>query len=165
MTRFFVDRNGAAAYICFLSQDLPPAQQLTSRLVSHVRGLEASGINFTHPAAAALDHLYRDLARWIGFDGCHALFMRALAEARIDYPLLESIGLRPRETPYLEGVAETAEKHGARKTDEALEAMLVIVVGVLGRLIGDEMAANLIQRGLPVSADDDTEPASQRAEA
>lgn len=145
--------------------DLPPAQELTSRLVDHVRGLGASGIYFAHPAAAALDRLYRDLARWVGFDGCHALFKRALAEARIDHPLLETIGLRPRETPYLEGVAETAEKQGARNTDEALEAMLVIVIGVLGRLIGDEMAANLIQRGLLESADDYSDRESRRAEA
>ena len=148
-----------------MPSDLPRAKQLSSRLVDYVRGLEASGIHFAHPAAATLDHLYRDLARWVGFDGCHALFVRALAEARTDHPLLETIELRPRETPYLVGVAETAEKQGSRKTEQALEAMLVIVIGVLGRLIGDEMAATLIQRGLPESAEDDTEQASRRAEA
>ena len=148
-----------------LPSDLPRAQQLTSRLVDYVRGLEASGIHFAHPAAATLDHLYRDLARWIGFDGCHALFTRALAEARIDSPLLESIELRHRETPYVVGVVETAEKQGAKKTEQALEAMLVIVIGVLGRLIGDEMAATLIERGLPDSAYDEPNQANQRAEA
>ena len=63
------------------------------------------------------------------------------------------------------GVVETAEKQGAKKTEQALEAMLLIVVGVLGRLIGDEMAATLIQRGLPDSAYDEPNQANQRAEA
>ena len=43
--------------------------------------------------------------------------------------------------------------------------MLLIVVGVLGRLIGDEMAATLIERGLPDSAYDEPNQANQRAEA
>jgi hypothetical protein len=147
-----------------LSPDLPPAQQLTRRLIAYGRALGASGPYFAQPAAAALDRLYLDLARWVGFDGCHALFMRALAEAKVDHPLLEAIELQPRATPYLAGVAETVEKHGALETDQALQAMLVILIEVLGRLIGDEMATNLIERGLPQSADD-TSRESRRAEA
>ena len=101
----------------------------------------------------------------MGFDGCHALFTRAFSEARVEHSLLESIELRPRSTPYIEGVVETAEKHGARETDQALAASLVILIEVLGRLIGDEMATILIERGLPQSADDDTSRESWRAEA
>jgi hypothetical protein len=90
--------------------------------------------------------------------------MRAFSEARVEHPLLESIELRPRSTPYIEGVVETAEKHGAPETDQALAATLVILIEVLGRLIGDEMAKNLIERGLPESADDDSRE-NRRAEA
>ena len=104
------------------------------------------------------------MARWVGFDGCHALFTRALAEARAEYPLLETIRLQPRSTPYLEGVADTLGKNGAKKTDEALDAMLAILIAVLGRLIGEEMAANLIERGIPESADD-TSRENRKAEA
>ena len=134
--------------------DLPQANQLTRRLIEYGRSLGASGPYSAHPAAAALDRLYLDLARWVGFDGCHALFTRVLAEARAEYPPLETIKLQPRSAPYLEGVADTVGRHGSRKTDEALEAMLAMLVAVLGRLIGDEMAANLIERGIPESADD-----------
>jgi hypothetical protein len=109
--------------------------------------------------------LYLDLARWVGFDGCHALFTRALAEARTKHSILETIQLHPRATPYLEGVAETVEKHGARETDEALEAMLLIVVEVLGRLIGDEMATILIERGLPELGNDGADRERGKKEA
>jgi hypothetical protein len=136
-----------------VSPHTSPARQITSRLIDHSRALGGSAPEFAHPPAAALDRLYLDLARWVGFDGCHALFTRALAEARTKHPILETIELHPRSTPYLEGVAETVEQHGARETDQALEAMLLVVVEVLGRLIGDEMATILIERGLPESGD------------
>jgi hypothetical protein len=148
-----------------VSAHLSPARQITSRLIDHSRALGASGLYFAHPPAAALDRLYLDLARWVGFDGCHALFTRGLAEARTKHPILDTIELHPRSNPYLEGVAKTVEQHGARETDHALEAMLLIVVEVLGRLIGDEMATILIERGLPKSGDDGADRESGKKEA
>jgi len=62
-------------------------------------------------------------------------------------------------------MAETIEQNGAGETDEALESMLVILIEVLGRLIGDEMASNLIERGLPGSAGEDANQERRRAEA
>ncbi len=144
----------AAVHFFSVPPHLSPARQITGRLIDHSRTLAASGPYFAHPPAAALDRLYLDLARWVGSDGCHALFTRALAEARTKHPILDTIELHPRSTPYLDGVAESVEQHGARETDDALEVMLLIVVEVLGRLIGDEMATILIERGLPESVDD-----------
>jgi hypothetical protein len=57
------------------------------------------------------------------------------------------------------------EQHGGAETDAALESMLVIVIEVLSRLIGDEMARILIERGLPESAGDDANRERRRAEA
>jgi hypothetical protein len=107
-----------------------------------------------------------DLARWVGLDGCHALFTRARAEARDDYPLLETIHLRTRSSPYLEGVEETVAEHGTRRTATALESMIVIVMELLGRLIGDDMTKRLIERDLAESEDDDaTRDTKREAEA
>jgi hypothetical protein len=106
-----------------------------------------------------------DLALWVGFDGCHTLFSRALAEARSQYPLLRTIQLHARSAPYLEGVAETIEKHGIRETTEALESMLVMLIELLSRLIGENMATILIERGLAVSEDDEANGKGRRAEA
>jgi hypothetical protein len=125
----------------------------------------AEGAPSAQPAAVALNRLYLDLGRWVGLDGCHALFVRALAEARAEHPLLKTIQLRARSTPYIEGVAETIDQNGGAETDAALESMLVIAIEVLGRLIGGEMAAILIERGLPESAGDDANRESRRAEA
>jgi hypothetical protein len=100
----------------------------------------------TAARAAAGDHLYRELSRWVGPDGCHALFTRALAQARTDYPPLLQIKLRAGSEPYIGGVAETVVAYGDAATGKGLESMLVHLVELLGRLIGDDMATKLIER-------------------
>jgi hypothetical protein len=96
--------------------------------------------------AAAADHLYRELSRWVGPDGCHALFTRALAEARSEHPSLDEIRLGVGSQPYIGGVAETIAAYGDATTAKSLESMLVHLVELLGRLIGDDMATKLIER-------------------
>jgi hypothetical protein len=91
----------------------------------------------------------------VGLDGCHALFTRALAEARQQHELLAGITLHARSTPYLHGIREAVEKYGSAATAAALQAMLVILIELLGRLIGIDMAASLIERGLGGSPEDE----------
>lgn len=149
----------------FVSHDLTPSRLLARRLIDAGRAKAISSSDRALFAAAAFDQLYQDLARWVGFDGCHALFTRALAQARDEHPSLDAIQLHARSSPYLLGVTETVVQHGSVKTAEALEAILVILIELLGRLIGDEMTTNLIERGLAESADDDADGESRRAEA
>jgi hypothetical protein len=148
-----------------MSANLPPARQLARRLIDRGRAEGAASPDSAHLVAATLDRLYLDLAVWVGFDGCHALFTRALAEARAEHPPLQTIELHARSSPYVEGVAETIERHDDRDTAEALESMLVILIDLMGRLIGDEMARNLIERGFAESAGDGENSATRRAEA
>jgi hypothetical protein len=53
---------------------------------------------------------------------------------------------------------------GDPETAEALESMLIRLVELLGRLIGDDMAIKLIERSL-VSDRDDTPSEKRREEA
>ena len=121
-----------------------PARQIVRRLINSRRSEGADGDSSA--SAAAGDHLYRELSRWVGPDGCHALFARALAEARREYTPLGQIQLRAGTDPYIGGVAETVAAHADAPTGKALEAMLVHLVELLGRLIGDDMATKLIER-------------------
>jgi hypothetical protein len=116
-------------------------------------------------AVAACEQLYLELSRWVGRDGCHALFIRALAEARPEHAALGQIQLRPRSEPYIDGVAETIMAHGDLATAEALESMLARLVELLGRLIGDDMAKTLIDRTLGPSESRDAGPADRQEEA
>ncbi len=95
--------------------------------------------------AAACDLLYPELSRWVGPDGCHALFTRALSKARVSHSLLQKIELRQDVKPYVHGVSAAVEAYGNDRVGDALEAIVVNIVDLLGRLVGDDMAAKLIQ--------------------
>ena len=128
-----------------------PARKLARRLIESRRSGHSDGESPARAAATAADGLYRELSRWVGLDGCHALFSRSLAEARADFPALAQIEIRARSQPHIDAVAETIMARGEPATAEALEFMLERLVELLGRLIGDDMATKLIERSLPAS--------------
>jgi hypothetical protein len=146
------------------SKSQPLAQQIVRRLIDSRRSERPGADSAARTTAAACDHLYRELARWVGTDGCHALFTRALAQARTEHPALGQIQLRSRSDPYIDGLAETITAHGDAATAEALEPMLVRLVELLGRLIGDDMAMKLIERSLAASERGDPMSDGQREE-
>ena len=122
------------------------ARDLARRLIASEGVGRVAGTQPEDPAAAASDRLYRDLSRWVGRDGCHAMFARALAQARSSHPLLDQIQLRPRSDRYLEGVATVIMQHGNAAVNSALESMLVALIELLARLIGDDLAIKLIEQ-------------------
>src|SRR2546430_8331636 len=95
-----------------LSAHDPPARQIARRLIDSRHPGRRGADSRARGAAAVCEDLFRDLSRWVGSDGCHALFTRALAEARTECPALDQIQLRPQSEPYVEGVAETIMSHG-----------------------------------------------------
>lgn len=124
---------------------------MTRRLINDRGSEPSSGVTPAHAAASASDHLYHELSHWVGADGCHALFTRALAQARGEHAALGHIQLRARSKPYVDGVAAAITASGDAATAEAVESMLVRLVELLGRLIGDDMATKLIERSLRAS--------------
>jgi len=148
-----------------LSREQPTPAQIARRLISSQRSDASGGATPARAAAAACDNLYRELSRWVGPDGCHALFTRALAEARADNAALQQTQLRARSDPYVDGVAETIMARGEPATADALESMLVRLVELLGRLIGDDMATKLLERSLAASENGGAGSADRREEA
>lgn len=100
------------------------------------------------PAAAALllDGVAHSLARWFGPFGCHALLTRALAHARLAHPGLTALRVRSALTPVLDGVAETAQTYGSTATTDGVTAVITGVVDLVGSVIGDDMALQLLER-------------------
>lgn len=126
----------------------PSAQRIARRLIDSRRAESGAADSEARAAAAACNSLYRGLSRWVGPDGCHALFARALAEARTEHPGLLQIQLRARSEPYVDGVSETVIAQGEASTGAGLESMLVRLIALLGRLVGEEMAMKLIEQSL-----------------
>jgi hypothetical protein len=124
-----------------------PAERLVRRLLSgRQRRGAGKGDTTASAAAATCGDLYRDLSQWVGTDGCHALFSRALAQSSRERPALELIRFSAGSEPYTDGVAESLVKYGDPAVAEALEVVLVRLVELLERLVGDEMAMKLIER-------------------
>lgn len=124
------------------------ALQIARRLIGDTQPEPAAGAASARAAANACGHLYKELSRWVGREGCHAMFARALTEARSDHPALAQIRLHARSDPYVEGVAESIMANGDPPTAAALESMLAVLVDLLRRLIGNDMANQLIERSL-----------------
>ena len=133
-------------------EGLPPGQapslQLARRLIEARRSERSDGDTPARAAAGASERLFRELSRWVGLDGCYALFSRALSQAQTDYPALRKIQISARSQPHIDGVAETIMARGDPAAAEGIEFMLERLVELLGRLIGDDMAKKLIERSL-----------------
>ena len=130
-----------------MEPETPRLQQLTSRLIAREESSRDTPDAMVAAVQAACERLNRELSRWVGANGSLALFTRALAEARAQHPVLAEIRIRTRSEATLEGVAETVQKHGAPATADGLTSLLVTLLELLGRLIGDDMVMRLVEQG------------------
>jgi hypothetical protein len=78
---------------------------------------------------------------------------------------LGAIQLHARSEPYTKGVAEAIIPHGDPATADGLEALLIRLIEILGRLIGDDMSTILIERSLSATALGDRTADAKREEA
>lgn len=91
------------------------------------------------------------LSRWIGREGCRALFARALATAQADgdHPVLDLVRVSTGSVSCLDGLAEGAARCGAEAAAAGATAILSELISLLGRLIGDDMALSLLRHNAP----------------
>jgi hypothetical protein len=104
-------------------------------------------------AHAVCERLHVELSRWVGADGCHALFARAIARAENAHPALKSIRLHWLTMPRLEGVTEAVQAHGAQAIASGLQATIEIVIELLERLVGNDITMLLVQRSSQATTD------------
>lgn len=142
--------------------ETPTLRELARRLVAPQTSTGAADPS-SAAASRICDQLYRDLSRWIGTDGSHALFARALTRTQSAHSALRDIRLGSRPDSCLQGVEESVQVHGASAVGEGLEAMLVALLELLGRLIGDDMASRLIEQSVARDTQDSARPQGGRA--
>jgi len=130
-------------------------RETARRLIDSRRTEQSEPSGRARTVALACDALNRELSRWVGPDGCHALFKRSITQARTESGALDKIQLRPGADPYVEGVEESIRSHGDAAAAAALETVLVNVIELLGRLVGESMATKLIERSIASAPHDD----------
>ena len=121
------------------------AQELTRRLVA--RAASANNGAGASPLAvqAVCERTYHELTRRLGQTGSSALLTRALVQAQTEHPVLKEIRVSGGSKTTLDGVNEAVEAHGAPPVAAGLEATLEKLLGLLSRLIGDDMVVRLVE--------------------
>lgn len=121
------------------------ARELASQLLTRETPTPL-GADTTAAADRVCRRVSNDLARWIGSDGCRALFARALAAAQAggNHPVLETVRISSGSVYCLDGLTEGALRHGVAAATEGAAAVLSALIELLGRLIGDDMVLSLL---------------------
>ena len=126
---------------------MPPesttSHELVRRLIERQPARPGASDSATGAVQSACEHVYLVFARWVGREGCRALFTRALASVGREHSVLATISVHG-DGDGLGGVDAAVQSAGAGATTAALEAMLIEVIELMGRFIGDDMVANLV---------------------
>ena len=135
----------------------PGIRELTRRLIA--RATERNNDPNSAPAAvhAACERAYIELTRWVGPTGSRELLRRSLAQAQLEHGLLKGIRVGELSEPGLNGVAEVIESEGPSPVASALEDVLETLLGLLGRLIGNELAARIVENAPHQSGENEGE--------
>jgi hypothetical protein len=143
----------------------PEARKIALRLLA--RGGAIGDAACGSDCVTATQHMFRqlagDLTRWFGPFGFHALFARALTEAKRQHPALGSVQIRSAVEPTLDGLAEGVAEHGSDAVTEGIIAMLMAFIDLLSRLIGEDMALTLLDRPVPTRGSPPREPGNEGA--
>jgi len=128
------------------SQSLELARQILARDLSGVNAPTSALI--TRGAERTFQRLANTLVRWIGPEGCHALFTRALSLAQTQNPALKVVPPPTRSAVFLEGLA-SAKQHDATAVTEEIVLILTSLFELLARLIGHDLAIRLVAESIP----------------
>ena len=138
--------------------DAASPRELARRLIAREASESGPVNNPADAAHRACERVYRGLSLWLGENGAHALFLRALAQARSAHPAVREISLHAKSERRLDGVTEAIQTHGAKTVAAGLEAVLVGVLELLGRLLGADIATRLVVQTAPDDDRDDDNP-------
>jgi hypothetical protein len=84
-----------------------------------------------------------ELGRWIGDGGFGALLERALAKARVEHPVLDEISCLGEDASAIEAAMRPG---GSARVSDGLVALVAGLVELLGRIIGADMAVQLVDQ-------------------
>lgn len=85
------------------------------------------------------------LSRWVGTAGYRALLQRALELTRADHPTLRLMSCSGNEE---QEIAAAVEALGAAEVTAGLIAMIATLIDLLGRIIGEDMAVELVKQAV-----------------
>lgn len=127
------------------------ARDLTRSLTARARGSDSSANGDAIAVLAACERTFVELSRSLGAPGFGSLLLRARSTAARMHPLLSDMQIATRD-PYLGGIPELVQLHGGAAVIMGLEALLDTMFSAIGGLIGLDIVARLVERGMPVDS-------------
>ena len=109
-------------------------------------------------AELAFQRLSDNLVRWLGPEGSHALFTRALALAQAENRALRVVPPPARSALFLDALAANAEPHEVGVVTEGVVMIMTTLIELLTRLIGEDLTNRLVAETAPGRFADSTRP-------
>ena len=128
----------------------PSTQELARQLVARAERKGAAQRSAALTAFSACEVTYRALARSIGGAGANALLARARAQTLKTHPVLREIRIDQGEDDGLSGINAVIEKHGSSDSAAGLEALLEVLLTLLGRFVGTDLVARLVAQSTTI---------------
>lgn len=116
-------------------------------------------------AERVLQRLQRQLVMWFGSEGADALLARALDGARASHPILAMVQRDTLVGARLTGMAEAAAAVDPGALADACVALISAVLTLVGRLVGNDLAAHLVEHEWPDVPRDPSSTTSERVGA
>ena len=129
-----------------------PSREIARRLVAREVGSETDDAALLASIDRVCGRVADSLTRWFGPYGALALLTRALARAQSVQPSLAEISVNRSASPSLNGFADSAKAHGVQTTADGAIALLAVLTDLIGRLIGTDLALNLLEQSAPHSS-------------
>ncbi len=126
-----------------MTQLNPVATEIAQRLWEGERVNNRSPQAVVAVVGRVCAQLRTGIGRWIGAEGYRTLLERGLAETRTEHPALAELSCRGEANDRL---AEAVRAHGAIPVVDAFVALVARMVELLGRVVGAEMAARLVEQ-------------------
>jgi hypothetical protein len=112
----------------------------------------AGDTNTLEEVAAAAERtctqLQAGLARWVGTEGYRALIDRALLLARAEHPALGGLSCHGGDQP---ATTAAVRAHSAAEVTAGIVALVVTLIDLLSRVVGEEMAVQLVNQAMAAS--------------
>lgn len=137
----------------------PPSipTDLARRLWAHALGDDATPEAVAWAAERTCAELRVGLRRWIGADGYRSLLERSLAQVRQTHPSFEAMSCLGEDDSEM---TAAVREHGAEQVATGLLALMTALIEVLGRILGDDMAAQLVEKAVNRHHSNDVNTAS-----
>ncbi len=129
---------------------LSPASVATAaRLLSVSARHDPENAEAATTVSAAFGKLQTGLGRWIGTASYNILFNRALGMTRVDVAFLDSL---PNSRPTISEVLVVMNASDMSIIMTGLTELFATIIELLGRMIGHEMAIQLVEHLVPTDA-------------